>query len=87
MNFYNFMMKNYLGTDMPGGDLAKDMWEDKEKFPRNGVGKYVAWHKLIRSYLVENKACDNCLEVFEKCWEEYELNERKRRGMPTCIRG
>jgi len=52
MNFYNFMMKNYLGTDMPGGDLAKDMWEDKEKFPRNGVGKYVAWHKLIRSYLV-----------------------------------
>lgn len=86
MNFYNFMMKNYLGTDTPGGDLAKDMREDKENFPRNNGVKYAGWHRLIRSYLIENEACDNCMEVFESCWKEYEIGERKRRGMPICIR-
>jgi len=86
MNFYNFMMKKYLGTNTPGGDLAKDMREDKEKFPRNSSVKYAAWHRLIYSYLVENEACDSCLEVFEDCWREYELRERKRRGISTCIR-
>ncbi|MCC8073679.1 MAG: sterile alpha motif-like domain-containing protein [Clostridiales bacterium] len=79
-------MKNYLNTDTPGGCLAEDMHEDKEKFPRNNGVKYAGWHRYIRSYLTENEACDNCLEVFEKCWEEYEIEERKKRGMPTRIR-
>ena len=86
MNFYNFMMRNYLGTDTPGGDLAEGMCEDKDTFPRNSGVKYAGWHRLIRLYLMENDACDGCLEVFESCWEEYELYERKRRGMPTRVR-
>ena len=76
MNFYNYMMKNYYGKTCPEGDLASDMHEDKASFPMNGKGKFNGWHKLIRSYLDECGACDACIDVFEKCWKEYEACER-----------
>lgn len=78
MSFYTFMMKNHKGKDTPEGDLAADMKRDKDRFPKNGAGKFDGWHRLIREHLEMRGACDACLAVFESCWREYELCERKR---------
>lgn len=78
MTFYTFMMRNYKSKDSAKGDFANDMYYDKDKFPRNGNGKFNGWHKLIREYLMDCNACDACLEIFEKCWEEYMECEKKR---------
>ena len=78
MNFYNWMMRNHRDEDTPAGDLASDMKRVKDTFPRNGVGKFDGWHRLIRSYLVHHHACSECLEVFEECWEEYVECEKSR---------
>jgi uncharacterized protein YozE (UPF0346 family) len=76
MQFYTWMIKNYLNESSPKGDLANDMKGD-DSFPRNTYpGKYNGWHNLIRGYLERNNACTDCLETFEECWEEY-VNERK----------
>ncbi len=78
MNFYNYMVRNHINKDGPRGDLARDMKEDKEKFPKNGVGKYRGWYKIIKDYLVRQGACDGCIEIFEECWLEYEALERAK---------
>lgn len=78
MTFYTFMMRNHQGKDTPEGDLAADMKRDKERFPKNGTGKFRGWYRLIRGYLVDHNACDDCLATFDACWKEYELCERKR---------
>lgn len=78
MTFYTYMMRNYRGTVTPKGDLANDMHDDKEQFPRNGPGKFKGWHKLIRGYLERCGACDDCLSVFEECWEEYVKCEKSK---------
>lgn len=78
MTFYTFMMRNHQGNDSPAGDLANDMKQDSEKFPRNRPGKFDGWHKIIYDHLVRNGACDACLHVFEECWEEYKRCEKKR---------
>ena len=84
MTFYTWMMRNYKGDVSPAGDLATDMERDKEGFPRNGAGKFQGWHDLILRYLELQGACWECIEVFEECWKEYELCERKRlkRSLP-----
>ena len=66
MSFYTWMMKKYIKTQAPEGDLARDMKDDKE-FPHDGdKGK-------IRQYLEwDCGACSGCLEAFEKAWAEYE---------------
>lgn len=79
MRFYTYMMRNHLKEDGPAGDLARDMHDDKETFPMNGIGKFVGWHPLILNYLERRGACDACLEVFENCWEEYVAAEKARR--------
>lgn len=79
MNFYNYMTRNYLVEDGPKGDLARDMREDKATFPKNGVGKFRGWYKIIKDYLVSQGACYNCMETFEECWSEYEASERAKR--------
>jgi len=81
MTFYTYMMRNHSGQDTPAGDLADDMKWDKENFPRNGVGKFDGWHSLIRRYLEREGACYDCLRVFEECWRDYELTERRRLKM------
>lgn len=48
MNFYNYMTRNFIDEDSPRGDLAKDMKMDKAAFPKNGVGKFDGWYKIIR---------------------------------------
>lgn len=78
MTFYTWMMRNYKNDNSPAGDLADDMYRDKDRFPRNGTGKFQGWHNQIRGYLETEGACDACLDVFEDCWEEYEICERKR---------
>ncbi|MCR4707887.1 MAG: sterile alpha motif-like domain-containing protein, partial [Clostridiales bacterium] len=57
MTFYTFMMRNYRNMDTPAGDLARDMFEDKERFPRNRVAKLDGWHQILRSYLKRQHAC------------------------------
>jgi len=81
MTFYTYMMRNHGGESTPAGDLADDMKHDKENFPRNGVGKFDGWHGVIRAYLERRGACPECLSVFEECWQDYELTERRRLGM------
>jgi len=71
MTFFYFMMKKYKNGDGAKRDLACDMYDDKEQFPRNGLSNLQFWHKGIREYLENQGACDDCLDVFEKCWKEY----------------
>ena len=47
------MMKKYKNGDGAKRDLACDMYDDKEKFPRNGLFNLKFWHKGIREYLEE----------------------------------
>ena len=78
MTFYRFMMRNYRDGVGAKRDLARDMQDDGEKFPANGVGKFDGWHKILRDYLEEQRACDDCLATFEECWEEYVKCEKAR---------
>lgn len=82
MNFYNYMVKNYLEEDSPKGDLARDMKSDKEDFPENTVGKFDGWKKLIRRYLIRKSSCPDCIKTFDEAWKEYEECERKRLKRP-----
>ena len=76
MTFYTFMMRNHFGEKSPKGVLAQEIKNDKERFPKNGKGKYAGWHKLIFEYL-EYKMPNISKPVFEECWEEYVLCEKK----------
>lgn len=78
MNFYNFMMRNYKDAAEPKGDLARDMYEDREAFPRNGKGKFDGWHRIILNHLERNDACVECIETFKEAWEEYVRCEKKK---------
>ena len=78
MTFYTYMMRTHKTRITNEGDLARDMERDKEHFPRNRSCKFDGWHRIILDYLVDNAACDECLEVFEKCWEEYVRCEKSR---------
>ena len=80
MTFYTYMMKKYKGTEGPKSDLAWDMYDDREKFPRNGVGKYDGWYSIIHDYLSRQGACDDCMRTFHEAWAEYVDNDRRRRG-------
>lgn len=78
ITFYTYMTRNYLGKASPKGDLAMDIKRDKDRFPKNRSCKFNGWHRLIQNYLISQGACGDCMEVFEKCWKEYERCEKKR---------
>ncbi len=78
MTFYSFMMKHHRGQQSPAGDLAGDMYDDKDRFPRNRSCKFTGWHDLILRYLRSNDACADCISVFEECWEDYVACEKRR---------
>ena len=78
MSFYTFMMRKYKGTNTPEGDLAADMELDRDSFQRSCTGKFNARYRLIREHLERNDACEACLDVFERCWEEYVRCEKCR---------
>ena len=81
MTFYSFMMKNYLGADSFEGYPARTMKDEKGRFPRNGKRKFKAWHDILHAFLVRDGAGVSALSAFERCWEEYEYQERIRLGM------
>lgn len=85
MTFYTFMMRNHLGEKSPKGALAQEIKNDKERFPKNGKGKYAGWHKLIHEYL-ENKMTEGSSDVFDECWSEYVLCEKKRLNRNLSVR-
>lgn len=78
MTYYTFMMRYHKGEDSPEGNLARHIYQDKEKFPRNGIGKYKGWHKILRDYLEQQKASDTYLDVFERTWDGYVQHEKQR---------
>lgn len=78
MTFYTFMTKRYIDSETPKDDLARDMRADKERFPRNGHGKFRGWYRLIRDYLENSNACTEALSIFDECWEEYVRCEKGR---------
>ena len=82
MKFYTYMMRNHKGEDSPAGDLAADMYRDKEAFPRVSELKVTGGHYLVRNYLARNGACSDCIEAFEECWAEWLEAERRRTGRP-----
>ena len=58
----------HIHDEKPPG---QDIFQDRENFPRNGKGKFDGWHRILRGYLERQHACSDCLDVFEKCWEDY----------------
>lgn len=78
MTFYTFMMRNHRGMNTPEGDFAGDIFRDRENFPRNGQGKYNGWHRILRCYLENQCASSARMDVFEKCWMDYVLREKRR---------
>ena len=78
MKFYTFMVRNHIDDTGPIGKLARDMKEDKEHFPMNGVMKFDGWHRIMRDYLEGCGAEDKYQDAFEEAWKEYEQCERKR---------
>jgi len=63
MSFTEFI-KKYLNTNSPLGDFAKDAIADK-KFPLLGD------KNVYKNYLQRNRACDGCLDSFNKAWNNY----------------
>ena len=79
MTFYTYMMRNYRGKRSPKGDLADDMFLDRETFPRNRNVKFDGGYTILRDYLEEQHACQECLIVFEQCWTEYVTFEKLKK--------
>ena len=73
MTFYTYMMRNKDSVAQP---LVKRIKDEKTTFPRNGDGKYVAWHEIIKAYL-QGKGMH--MEVFEKYWSAYVAGEKARK--------
>lgn len=71
MTFYTYMVRKHIKEDSPMGDLAKDMREDRDRFPRNSTVKLSGWHDSILSYLYDCGACSGCIDAFEEAWKEY----------------
>ena len=80
MTFYTYMLREHRGQGGPLGDLADDMYRDKERFPRNKGRNYAADRVIIRRYLEMNGACPECKNVFEDAWQEYVARENNRHG-------
>ncbi|MDE7065534.1 MAG: sterile alpha motif-like domain-containing protein [Desulfovibrionaceae bacterium] len=83
MTFYTYMLRNHLKERGPKGDLARDMKDDADSFPRNTKGKLDDWYTIIENYLWSQGACYECMRVFEESWKEYAQYERMRRNQPN----
>ncbi len=78
MTFFGYMKRHYYGKTGPKADLANDMTSDEATFPTRIGIKDRDGHGVIRDYLESCDACDDCLDVFEECWEEYAQCEKSR---------
>ena len=77
MTFYRYMIDNYYKASGRKHDLAYDMKSDWQEFPTRVNASQIDGHKVIRRYLEDCGACDDCLDVFEECWKEYARCEKK----------
>lgn len=72
MTFYQWLMKHKKYKHMPFYDLARDAYKDKH-FQGRKPKDY------IRNYLENEKhASDECLEMFDKAWNEYQKMLQKQ---------
>lgn len=72
MLFCTWMKRKYITDTSAKGNLARSIKVDGDCFPKQGrQGK-------IMKYLHLRGASDICIDAFEKCWEEYINDERKR---------
>lgn len=78
MTFFEYMKQHYFGRTGRKADLANDMASDEAAFPTRIGSKDRDGHRIIRDYLESCDACDDCLDVFEECWEEYTQCEKNR---------
>lgn len=67
ISFYKYMIENFLKEDSPSGDLARDMKADRD-FPRFSIN-----YERIRDYLERCAACSDCFDIFEECWNSYQI--------------
>lgn len=77
VTFYRYMIENYYKAEGRKHDLADDMKSDWQEFPTRVKSTQPNGHKVIRQYLEDCGACDDCLKVFEECWKEYVRCEKK----------
>ena len=75
MNFYQWLMKNYDGSDCPIGDIAMDIKQDNH-YPKSSRSR-----KHIYDYLESQHACDAVLDIFNKAYKLYakDLLKKNRR--------
>lgn len=64
MTFYEWMIARYQGKYSPRGDLADDMSSDRT-WPTENT------RAAILDHLSSQGACDECTEVFKRCWRDY----------------
>lgn len=70
MNFYEFMIKNYIDNETPLGDLARDMRDDKE-IPKNDDVETVRYlDNKITDYVVEETFKEALHLYIEYTWED-----------------
>lgn len=68
MTFYTYMNRKYRDDKGEKGEFVKEMKKESWRFPKNGVCKHAAWHKIIANHVKANGMNE---KVFEECWEEY----------------
>ena len=69
-SFRSYMIRKYINSDTPEGDLARDIKRDKS-FPKSAGSFQYIWY-----YLRKQLACDECMDTFKACWDMY-YNEYK----------
>jgi hypothetical protein len=70
------MTQKYQEELSPQGELARDIKKDKERFPRNGHGKFKGWYRIF----VGQEICKTHLDAFEECWKEYVECEKSKQN-------
>lgn len=66
-DFKSWLAKRYSGKHSAKGDLCRDIKSDKNISGRLSKEK-------VKGYLKRCGACNECIEVFEEVWKEYETD-------------
>ncbi len=71
--FFHWARKEYLNSNSPYGDFAKDMSIDADfpcfhAFTENGLEKY---HDEVIHHLHRSSACAKAIDTFEEMFKEY----------------
>lgn len=71
MTFYQYMQMNHCVDDTPAGDLAEDMLRTVTEFPTEIRWKTPDGKERILAFLRGKHACEEAVETFLECWNEY----------------